>query len=166
MTSHATLTCKRSLHSTSLCCSLHATHTDCSHCITPQACARASHTLLSHLGSLQHHHQHTTRTGTGLSHTRKTPLGSLSRSIHALIPARIARSHLSINHASTLDKMRVGALIARLFSMARQASYPTAGEETDRSLSHHMYYQCGHARHPALTRQGQHRRMIRIALNK
>ena len=52
MTSHATLTYKRSLHFTALCCSFDTTHSDCSHCITPQACARAPHTLLSHPGSL------------------------------------------------------------------------------------------------------------------
>ena len=38
------------------------------------------------------------------SHTRKTPLGSLSRPIHALFSVILTRSHLSISHASTLDK--------------------------------------------------------------
>ena len=52
MTSHATLTYKRSFHFTALYCSFDTTHSDCSHCITPQACARALHTLLSHPGSL------------------------------------------------------------------------------------------------------------------
>ena len=105
-------------------------------------------------------------TRTRPSHTRKTLLGSLSRSIHALFSAILTRSHLSINHTSTLDKMRAGALTTGPFSTARQASYPTAGKETDSSLSHHMYYQYGHARHPALVQQGVHRHMIQAALNK
>ena len=124
------------------------------------------HTLLSHSRSLQHHHYYTMHTGRKLSHTEKTLLGSLSRSIHTLTPARITRSQLSINHASTLDRMRVGALTTGPFSTARQASYPTAGKETDRSPSHHIYYQYGHARYPALVQQGVHRRMIQAALNK
>ena len=49
----------------------------------------------------------------------------------------IACSFVSIN---TLNKMRAGALIVRLFSMARQASYPMAGREADRSLPRHTYY--------------------------
>ena len=49
----------------------------------------------------------------------------------------IACSFVSIN---TLDKMRAGALIVRLFIMTRQASYPMAGREADRSLPRHMYY--------------------------
>ena len=105
-------------------------------------------------------------TGRRLSQTRKTLLGSLSGSIHTLFPVRITRSQLSINHASTLDRMRVGALTTGPFSTARQASYPTAGKETDRSPSHHIYYQYGHARYPALVQQGVHRRMIQAALNK
>ena len=105
-------------------------------------------------------------TRTRPSHTRKTLLGSLSRSIHALFSARITRSHLSMNHASTLDRMRVGALTTRPFSTARQASYPTAGKETDRSPSHHMYYTRRQARYPALIQQGVHQRMIQAALNK
>ena len=75
----------------------------------------------------------------------------------------LASSFVSIN---TLGRMRVGALIARLFSMARQASYPTAGKEADRSLSHHMYYTRRQARYPALIQLGIHRRMIQVALNK
>ena len=59
----------------------------------------------------------------------------------------LAGSFVSIN---TLDRMRVGALIARLLSMAGQASYPTVGREADRSRSHHMYYTHRHARYPTL----------------
>ena len=75
----------------------------------------------------------------------------------------LASSFVSIN---TLDRMRVGTLIARLFSMARQASYPTVGREADRSLSHHMYYTRRQARYPALVQQGVHQHMIQAALNK
>ena len=49
----------------------------------------------------------------------------------------IACSFVSIN---TLDKMRAGALIVRLFIMTRQASYPMTGREADRSLPRRMYY--------------------------
>ena len=59
----------------------------------------------------------------------------------------LAGSLVSIN---TLDRMRVGALVARLFSIAGQASYPTVGREADRSRSHHMYYTHRHARYPTL----------------
>ena len=65
----------------------------------------------------------------------------------------LASSFVSIN---TLDRMRVGTLIARLFSMAGQASCPIVGREADRSLSHHMYYARRHARYPTLIQQGIH----------
>ena len=45
MTSHATLSYKRSFQFTARYCSFDTTHSDCSHCITVQACARAPHTL-------------------------------------------------------------------------------------------------------------------------
>ena len=62
----------------------------------------------------------------------------------------IACSFVSIN---TLDKMRAGALIVRLFIMTRQASYPMTGRRIA------LYpVACitsrGHARHPTLFSKG------------
>ena len=167
MTSHATLTYKRSLHSTSLCCSFHATHTQTAHTASlPKHAHKTLRTPLSHLGSLQHHHCYTMHTRRRLSHTRKTLLGSLSGSIHALFSMILTRSYPSTNYASTLDRMRAGALTTRPSSTARQVSHPTAESETDRSPSHHMYYTRRQARYPALVQQGVHQHMIQAALNK
>ena len=126
MTSHATLTYKRSSQFTALCCSLHATNTqNCSHCTTPQACARAPHTLLSNPGTLQQHSSQTIHTASTLalsiparfqpgrlpgcpalqlaysapapheSHTGKTSLGSLDTDSLIHTEGKAVLSHLS-----------------------------------------------------------------------
>ena len=98
MTSHATLTYKRSFHSTSLCCSLHATHTlrlltlhhspgmhqGITHTAQPPRIAPAP-PLVDHATSL-----HSSR-------TRKTSLGSLSSHSTLHIEGRTVLSHLSPN---------------------------------------------------------------------
>ena len=115
------------------------THSDCSHCITPQPCSRTLHMLLSHSGSLQHHHHYTMHTRRRPSHTRKTLLGSLSRSIHTLTPARITRSQLSINHASTLDKDE-GRRPPSLDYSAQQGRQAIPQQERRRIALHRITY--------------------------
>ena len=114
MTSHATLTYKWSLHFTALYCSFDTTHSDCSHCITPQACARAPHTLLSHPGSLS--------TDSPIHTEGKAMLSHLSQDTkQAFAPTAQLLTHPGTHlHSNTSYPMHTGT------SPQAIASYPSA----------------------------------------
>ena len=168
MTSHATLTYKRSLHSTSLCCSFHATHTlrlltlHHSPSMPTRHCAHCS----------ANPDRSSTTTATPCTQGEGYPTQGKHCSDHSLGPSmhysqRSSRDPISPQTTLALStRMRTGALTTKPFNTARQVSHPPAGKETDSSLSHHMYYTRRQARYPALTQQGVHQHMIQAALNK